>query len=88
MDFEGIANMPNQAKQSLVITTSGDRPIDEVAGDLKAAGFDVDQVLEQIGSITGSAHPDSLEHLRGVAGVSDVSPDYPNDIGPPGASIS
>ncbi len=80
--------MPNQSKQSLVITTSGDRSIHEVAADLRAAGFDVQQVLEQIGSITGSAHPGALEKLRGVEGVADVSADLPINIGPPGAPIS
>lgn len=80
--------MPNQSKQSLVITTSGDRSIHEVAADLRAAGFDVQQVLEQIGSITGSAHPGALEKLRGVEGVADVSADLPINIGPPDAPIS
>ncbi len=80
--------MANETKQPMVITVSGDRPIHEVADDLRAAGLDVDQVLESIGSVTGFAHPKNAARLRGVPGVVDVSPDHPADIGPPGALIS
>ena len=80
--------MTNEAKQPMVITVSGDRPIQDIADDLRAAGFDVDQVLESIGSVTGSAHPKNAARLRGVKGVVDVSEDHPVDIGPPGATIS
>jgi len=75
-------------KQLLVITLTGERPIHEVAGRLKAAGLTVDQVLTSTGIVTGSAHPDAASRLRKVQGVADVSPDHPVDIGPPGASIS
>lgn len=80
--------MASETKQAMVITVSGDRPIHEVANDLKAAGMDVDQVLESIGSVTGSAHAANTERLRAVPGVLDVSADHPVDIGPPGAPIS
>lgn len=80
--------MAKKEKQPLVITLSGDRPIHEVAGDLKAAGLSVDQVLTSTGIVTGSAHPDAVERLRKIRGVGDVSPDHPVDIGPPGTSIS
>ena len=80
--------MENDTKQSLVITLSGDRPIHEVADDLRAAGLDVDQVLEFIGSVTGSADAPTAERLRAIRGVADVSEDHPVDIGPPGAPVS
>jgi hypothetical protein len=38
-----------------IVTTSGDRPLNDVARDIKAAGFVIDEVLDQIGIITGSA---------------------------------
>ena len=79
--------MANEAKQ-YIVTVSGDRPIHQVANDLKAAGFNVDQVLEFTGTVTGSADPSLSERLQKVPGVADVSPDYPVDIGPPGAPIS
>jgi hypothetical protein len=80
--------MAKKEKQLLVITLSGDRPIHEVAGDLKAAGLSVDQVLTSTGIVTGSAPPEAVARLRNVRGVADVSPDHPVDIGPPGSQIS
>ena len=75
-------------KQPLIVTLTGDRSIDEVTDDLKAAGLTVDQVLTSTGIVTGSAPPEAADRLRKVRGVADVSPDHPVDIGPPGASIS
>lgn len=66
-----------------IITTSGDRPAKDVAKDLKAKGFTVDQVLDEIGSITGTADDAVAAKARSVRGVADVSPDHPIDIGPP-----
>ena len=80
--------MAKKEKQLLVITLSGDRPIHEVADDLKAAGLSVDQVLTSTGIVTGSALPEAVARLRNVRGVADVSPDHPVDIGPPGSQIS
>ena len=80
--------MPSKKKQPMVVTVSGDRSIHEIAKDLKASGFDVDQVLEFAGSVTGSALPNSAKKLRAIRGVADVSDDVPVDIGPPDALIS
>jgi hypothetical protein len=80
--------MAKKDHQSLIVTLTGDRPIDEVTDDLKAAGLTVDQVLTSTGIVTGSAPPDAATQLRKVRGVADVSPDHPVDIGPPGAPIS
>jgi hypothetical protein len=80
--------MAQKKKQQMVITISGERPIHEVARDLEAAGFQVDQVLEFTGTVTGSAHPKTAERLRGIRGVADVSEDHPVDIGPPDAPVS
>jgi len=71
------------ASRRWVITTSGDRPISDVAVDVAAAGFAIDQVLEVIGSITGSATDGVAEAVRAVPGVADVSRDLLVDIGPP-----
>lgn len=68
-----------------IVTTSDDRPIADIANDLKAAGFSVGHVLEEVGSITGAAAEDTLAKLRSIKGVVDVSPDTPIDIGPPGS---
>jgi len=80
--------MPQAKKQSLVITTSGNRSIKDVARDLKDAGFDVEEVLEAINVVTGKGKADSKDKLRSVQDVVDVSEDHPVDIGPPGSPIS
>ena len=73
----------------MVVTVSGQRPIHEVANDLKAAGFEVSEVLDTIGVVTGTAHPQSKKRLKAVSGVQDVSDEHPPfDIGPPGSPVS
>jgi predicted CoA-binding protein len=66
-----------------IVTTSPDRPIAEIAKDLKEAGFSVNHVNEEINSVSGSAAEEALAKLRGIRGVLDVSEDVPIDIGPP-----
>lgn len=66
-----------------IVTTSSDRPIRDVARDLRNAGFEVGHVLEEVGSITGAGTDDAVKKVRTVKGVVDVSPDAPIDIGPP-----
>jgi hypothetical protein len=66
-----------------IVTTSGERPVADVAKDLRAKGFSVDQVLDEIGAITGAADDSVVPKLRAVKGVADVSPDTAIDIGPP-----
>lgn len=69
-----------------IITTSSDRSIHEIAKDLANAGLTGSQVLETVGSITGSAAAKTVAKLRKVRGVVDVSPDVPVDVGPPDSS--
>jgi hypothetical protein len=66
-----------------VVTMSGDRPINDVASDIAAAGFAVDQILGAIGIITGSATDTVAEAVRAIPGVDDVSLDQPPDTVPP-----
>ena len=80
--------MPHSKKQSMVITTSGKRPIQEVAKELKDAGFEVEQVLEEIKVITGKGPAGADKKLRSIKDVADVSEDNPVSIGPPDAEIS
>ena len=68
-----------------IVTTSGDRSAKEIAKDLKAKGFTVDQVLDEIGAITGAADESVVSKLRAIDGVADVSPEGEIDIGPPDA---
>ena len=73
--------------QRWVVTASGDRRLDEVEKELADAGFEVDQVLREIGSIIGSASSGVAKKARAIRGVADVSPDHPIDIGPPDADV-
>ncbi len=80
--------MARRRKTGYIVTLSGDRPIDEVSKDIRAAGLEVKDVLKEIGSITGAADPRALEKLRAVRGVADVSEDQSVDIGPPDSPVS
>jgi len=80
--------MANTTRRAVVVTLSGDRDVHEVVRDLKAAGLEIDNILAEIGVVTGSAAAGQLRKLREVRGVGDVSPDHPVDIGPPGSPIS
>ena len=71
------------ARKEWIITVSGDRPIGAIAKDLGTAGLTKQQVLKEIGSITGAASAKDVAKLRKVRGVADVSPSEPINIGPP-----
>lgn len=70
-----------------IVTTSGKRPLRDVKKQLTESGFAVDQVLDEIGIITGTSSDDVVERVRSVKGVVDVSPDEKIDIGPPDAPV-
>jgi hypothetical protein len=72
-----------------VVTTSSGQPITDVAEKLTKTGFTVNEVLDAIGIITGTADEDVVEKLRKIPGVADVSPEPPPiNIGPPDALVS
>lgn len=73
---------------SWVVTTSGERPLEAIAAELKQQGFAVEQVLGAIGCITGKASPAVAKTLRRVAGVADVAAEAGIDIGPPDAPVT
>jgi hypothetical protein len=68
-----------------IITSSGERKIADVAKELEKAGFAVEQVFEEIGSIAGTGSEDLAKKLKSIQGISAVSPDESIDIGPPDA---
>ena len=75
-------------RKGWIVTTSGDRPLADVARDLRARGFVVEQELDEIGCITGGASEGTVDRLRAIPGVADVSPDDAIDIGPPGGEMT
>ena len=72
----------------LIVTLSGTHPAGEVAKQLQQHGFQVQNVMNEIGVITGVGNPDEIASLQAVPGVSDVSQSHRIDIGPPGASTT
>jgi hypothetical protein len=68
-----------------VVTLSSGRPAGEVRKDLADAGFAVDQVLDEIGVITGRCDDSVAGRVRAIEGVADIAGDTPIDIGPPGS---
>ncbi len=74
--------------KSWILTTDGDRPLREITKDVVAAGFEVGEVHEHIGSVVVAGDEKGVPKLKKVRGVVDVSPDTPIDIGPPDAEIS
>ena len=76
------------AGKKWIITTSPDQSIEDVKKKVTQAGFSVDQVFDQIGSLSGTASDEVVDKLRSVKGVADVSPDHPIDIGPPDAPVT
>ena len=69
-----------------VVTASGDRPLADVARDLKQGGFKVAHVLHDIGLITGYGGDDDADKARKVKGVKDVSANVGAGVGPPGST--
>jgi hypothetical protein len=73
-------------KKSWTVTTSGDRPLGDVAKDLRKSGFKVDELMTEIGIITGEAPDGAAAKARKVKGVTDVSSTPTADVGPPDSS--
>ncbi|WP_261377958.1 hypothetical protein [Vreelandella titanicae] len=78
-----ICQMPTVALW--LITISSDQPINEMATRLSAEGLTIQEVLEEIGCITGSADDATAERLKKIKGVVDIAPDMQIDMGPPGS---
>lgn len=71
-----------------IVVTDQERPIEAIAKELAAAGFSIRDVLEEVGSITGSAESKLVQRLRKVKGVAEISPDTQIDLGPPDADVT
>lgn len=77
-----------QAKKAFVVTTSADRPLARIAGDLSDLGFRVDRILEEIGVIVITGDAAAAQRIRTIPGIADVAPATEIDIGPPDSPIS
>jgi hypothetical protein len=70
-------------KKTWIVTTSGDRSIQDIGKELADAGLTDIKILTEVGIITGSADETIKKQLHKVRGVKDISPDISIDIGPP-----
>ena len=61
--------------------------IEEVAQALRARGMEVDQVLDGLGIITGSAPADSRSALTDVDGVVSVDEQLTHQLPPPDSAV-
>lgn len=61
--------------------------IGDVAATLRERGMDIAQVLDTIGTVTGSVAPERRESLRSVTGVVHVSEDVRHQLPPPDAPV-
>jgi hypothetical protein len=77
-----MANTPKH----WVVTTSGNRSLEDVAKDLRKSGLKVEEVLSEIGCITGVGGEGAAKKARKIDGVSDVSADAAVSVGPPDSS--
>lgn len=59
----------------------------QVVERCKAAGLDVEQALDQIGTITGSVDSSRIGDLSKVAGVASVERSGEYDVGPPDSDL-
>lgn len=80
------ATTRSKAADTWVVTSSGERPLHDIASDLKAKGVTIEAVLDEIGCITIQGGKGTEGTARKVKGVADVSPNAPIDIGPPNSS--
>ena len=80
---------PDSPNVAMVVIAEGDRPMHEITRDLHAAGFQVGDVLEAIGQVTGHAPANLKNRLKKIRGVKDVTGTHQDfNIGPPGAPVS
>ena len=61
--------------QRFVVTTSGDRALEDIQKDLTDAGFNVEETLEHIGCIIGNADDEIVNQSLQIKGITDISPE-------------
>ncbi|HVK26000.1 MAG TPA: hypothetical protein VM677_31975 [Actinokineospora sp.] len=59
----------------VTLDDAGMSRVDEVVASLRAAGMEIEQVIEPVGTITGSAPDSALEAVQEVEGVDYVEPE-------------
>ncbi len=68
-----------------IVAATKERPIDDVAKDLAGIGFEVEDVLRDVGCIVGTASDEVAEAAEKVPGVAGISRDRPIHFGGAGS---
>lgn len=65
-----------------LVTVDHQVDIKAVASALTASGFVISQILDEVSCITGAIHSEKVPALQNIAGVIDISPDFPVQLDP------
>lgn len=76
-------------KQTWIVLTSGDEPMQRVSDQLKEEGFTIDSTLDAIGQIIAKGTAEMKSKAIKIKGVSDIIPTEDDiQIGPPENEIT
>lgn len=64
-----------------IVAANSERPLDDVAKDLAGIGFEVQDVLREVGCIVGTASDEVAKAAEQVPGVAGISQDRPIHFG-------
>ncbi|MFP2924585.1 hypothetical protein ACLESO_05090 [Pyxidicoccus sp. 3LG] len=78
--------MPAKIPVSVLVEVTPPERMEDVVARLRAAGLDVEQVLEETGVVLGSAAPDRLPALRAVQGAT-VEAQRTFQLAPPDSDV-
>ena len=79
--------MPTPSESALqrwIVTLDHNASPAQVAQQLRAGGFVVEQVLDAVGVITGQATAETAEALRSLRGLQSIEQDQSIQVPPPG----
>jgi predicted transcriptional regulator len=76
------------ANNRWIVTTSGKDSLGDIKKQLTEKGFTVEQVMDEIGCITGTATEEAVKKMKTIPGVTDISPDTDINIGPPDSPVT
>lgn len=69
-----------------IVAATRERPLDDVAKDLAGIGFQVEDVLREVGCIVGTASDEVAKASEQVPGVAGISRDRPIHFGGAGSA--
>jgi len=76
------------APRRWIVTLAGDASPEKIAEDLRAKGFVVEQVLGDVGVITGQASDSTVEKLKVLPTLQSIEPDQPIQLPDPSTGIT